>query len=278
VANGTSSRESREITARARGVASEALRKAGERLRGRTWSGLAEPHTVNTKGFNDFVTDLDRDVEEVIRGVIEPAFPDHGITGEELGTSRPDSEHTWYVDPVDGTRNLVAERPEVAVSLALYRGEAPLVAALSLPARGIEMLWDGDGVEIRPLAGRGEPSRSSWRLSESLVGLPGDFRPDVDPPRLARFIGALAGRVGGVRVTGSLAYDLGCIVLGELAARLSTSPKPVDVAAGAVLVERAGGVVTDLAGERWSPGCGSLLAAATPELHAELLEVISGTS
>ncbi len=233
------------------------------------------PDTVSLKSPNDYLTTLDVAIERRIGAVLRAAYPKHGIVGEEVFREADPAGFTWYVDPIDGTRNFVAGRPDIAVSLALYEGDVPVAAFLLLPHRSLTLsavrersgLW----VNGQPVVPPSPPAR----LADALIGLPGDFRAGTRPPLLAALFQRLSRQAGGVRITGALAYDLGAMALGELHGRLSTQAKVVDVAAGAFLLSRAGGVVTDGAGRPWVPRDGPCVAAATPALHGALMDLLA---
>jgi fructose-1,6-bisphosphatase/inositol monophosphatase family enzyme len=103
---------------------------------------------------------------------------------------------------------------------------------------------------------------------------PRRLKPHTNNADPCEIIAKVARKVAGIRVTGALAYDLACLVLGEIDARISTSAKLVDVAAGACLIRRNKGVVTDLLGNEWKPGSCTLVAARTKRLHDQLMDLL----
>ena len=215
-------------------------------------------------------TNLDVAIELAIGAILRDETPDYGLAGEEVYTTAgAPGQPVWYLDPVDGTTNLLSRRPDIAVSLGLWQEEAPLAAALWLPCRGMLLSASPDGAWLdgQPLPRRVAPTA----LRGALVGLPAQRSGPLDLAGLGRLLVAVAQAGAGIRVTGALAVDLAQIALGELDGRLSFGAKAVDVAAGAFLVEQTGGVVTNLQGERWRPGMAEVVAAATPALHQALM-------
>ena len=114
-------------------VARVAVEAAGERIR----AAFGESQTIEYKGTLDFVTETDREVEELIAGHLQRTFPSHLIIGEEASADgrllRPaDNQYAWYVDPLDGTTNFVHSYPQFAVSVALARGRELIFASATV--------------------------------------------------------------------------------------------------------------------------------------------------
>lgn len=248
-------------------TALRALDHAMPLLRGAWTTRPPAPAGVRWKTPHDYVTDLDLQVERRIAETVLADFPADRVAGEELYFAQGVQGGVWHVDPIDGTRNLVARRCEVAVSIARYVDNQPDAAVLALPYRDLVLSAAVDrpgvllGEQPLPPLGEGEPSLA-------LLGLPGALQPGHGAPLFRRLLADLAETVEGVRVTGALGYDLALIALGELDARISLAAKPMDVAAGAFLVAHLGGVVTDLDGAPYQLGSQGIIAARSPEIHA----------
>jgi len=223
---------------------------------------------VLDKGNSDFQTSLDVDIEQDIRDYLTHRFPDHSIVGEELANVVGESELTWYVDPIDGTHNLMMGRPEIAISVALYQGDCPLVAIIDLPMRNQTFSAYAHDQISPPRRVRDQHKR------RVLVGIPGEFAEPADRSRLSRLLAEMKAPLG-LRCTGALAYDLATMLSGELDARVSFSAKSVDVAAGAALLQFAGCIVTNLDGTPFQPWSGNIAASWTPELHKWLLTILN---
>jgi myo-inositol-1(or 4)-monophosphatase len=231
---------------------------------------------VEERAQDDQITRFDRISETTLKEAL-------CVTGERfIGEEDPlttleavglSMQPTWVVDPIDGTQNLVAGRPEVAISIALYEEGDPSIGVIHFPYRSLTIRRSfGRPIEVNGIAWT--PRRKKpLRLHEAVVALPGDLR------RLRGLgtddvVAKLLSHVAGIRVSGALAYDLACIALGEIDARISTSVKFVDVAAAVFLLEGAGGRVSAGDGSEWTPNSTTIVAAATPQLHADLLAIV----
>lgn len=226
------------------------------------------PGSVIFKSAEDPQTDIDVLLETRIGEGLLRLLPEASLVGEEIHVEPPDTDLVWYLDPLDGTKNLLAARAEIAVSVALYSDGQPIIGIIVLPCRGLEV---STSQGISGILLNDEPLSATRREGAArFVGLPGDPGLWGDADRLSILARAASAIGDGVRITGAIAYDLACLSIGELVARVSLRAKPVDAAAGAFLVEQAGGVVTDLTGRRWTPHSNSVVAAANAEQHAQL--------
>jgi len=231
--------------------------------------------SVREKGQADLVTDADFASQEAVREVVFSALPGHVVIGEEdswvSGASGLDSEYCWVVDPLDGTTNYVHQVPHFCVSLALLHAGKPVVGAVFHPtADECFTAVRGQGAYLNR-----KPAHCSvvGRLSEALaaIGFPAVVRPDS--PDLKVFIEAVQA-CQSIRRTGSAALNLAYVAAGRFDACWSFSTKAWDAAAGVLLVEEAGGVVTSPDGGPFVPEQGYFLAAANLQLHRALREVI----
>jgi myo-inositol-1(or 4)-monophosphatase len=224
---------------------------------------------VESKGAGDYVTGVDRAAEEAIGALLSAGAPDVPVVGEELGGDR--AERYWLVDPLDGTTNYVHGFWAVGVSVALMEGDRPVAGSVHAPFLGTT--WsaalgagaDQDGAPLRvseteparAVIGTGFPFRSKHRLEEYLAL----FRPALQ-------------RFEDIRRPGAVALDLAWVAAGVFDGFFELGLGPWDVAAGALLIEEAGGVVTD-----WSGGPGFLagdVLAGPPVVHAALAELATG--
>lgn len=230
--------------------------------------GFRSGARVEKKGTIDLVTEYDRRAEAQIRAELLAAFPDHRIVGEEA-PEQGSGDRVWYVDPIDGTTNFAHGHPFFAVSIALYEGAEPLAGVVSAPALGVT--WSG---------ARG---RGAWRneerchVSESAkledclcaTGFPYDRWTTAEDNlrEHAAFIKATQG----VRRCGSAALDLCLVADGTYDLYWEQKLNPWDLAAGALLVLEAGGMVTDYDGSAADVRQGRLLAS-NGRVHAEAAE------
>lgn len=222
---------------------------------------------VSQKGRNDFVTEVDRMAEREIIGTIHRSHPEHAILAEESGREG-DSETVWIIDPLDGTTNFLHGFPVFAVSVAVsHQGRLehgviydPLRQELFTASRGSGAQLDGRRIRVserrsieQSLIGTGFPFRGKEEWLESYL------------PMLRAIIAGTAG----VRRPGAASLDLAYVAAGRLDGFWELGLQPWDMAAGALLIREAGGLVSDLqGGDDWLEG-GNILAG-NPKIHAAL--------
>jgi len=250
------------------GVAMTAAQLGGEVLR-RYFRALA-PEEVSEKARNDYVSAADRASEERIAAFLQRETPEFGLLAEEGGASGVTGAR-WVVDPLDGTANFVHSFPHFAVSVALVEEGEVLVGAVHDPMRD-EMFSAARGA-------------GAWcngrRLSVTgRTGLAGAFLTTGFPFRVHRMLDLYLGifhdvflRVAAIRRPGAAALDLAHTAAGIFDGFFEFCLSEWDIAAGALLVREAGGVVTDLDGDGRIFQHGNVVAAA-PGVHRELLGVI----
>lgn len=230
---------------------------------------------VREKGFADFVTEADLACQEAVVGRLSDQFPNHRFLCEEgaLAARPPSASHVWILDPLDGTTNYVHQIPFFSVSLALEIDGALAVGVILDPSLG-ELFWAtaGGGAFLN-----GRPIRASQcqALPDALVsiGLPARVsRESVD----IAIMTASAEHCQSVRRTGSAALNLAYLAAGRHDLAWAFTTKPWDVAAGALLVREAGGVIEapdgnplNLRDERVP-----YVAAASPKLQDAFLKLI----
>ena len=248
-------------------LAHAAAARAGALLRAR----YRERQEVSFKGEVDLVTAVDREAERLIVETLTRAFPDHGIVAEESPPRPGRDDHRWYVDPLDGTTNFAHGYPHFAVSIALARGDTLLLGLVHDPVREETFTaLRGAGARLN-----GAPISVSQvdELDRALVGsgFPYDRRRHAD--FYLAFWREVMVRAQGVRRGGSAALDLCYVASGRLDAFWEWKLHPWDTAAGRLIVEEAGGRVSDFAGAVHRLE-GNETAASNGRLHAALLEVI----
>jgi myo-inositol-1(or 4)-monophosphatase len=249
-------------------TAVDAARAGGEVLR-RNFGG-SEPLAVADKGKNDFVTRVDREAEEAVIALIRSRHPAHALLAEE-SASAPGVEAEWIIDPLDGTTNFIHRYPFFATSVAVRReGELlagavydPLKDELFAAARGRGATLNGRPIRVsacedlgRSLLVTGFPFRSLSKLPEFLLSL----------DRLIR-------ASSGVRRDGSASLDCCYVACGRLDGFWECGLAAWDIAAGALLVEEAGGVVTDFLGRAGFLESGDIIASPKA-IHGAFLEEV----
>jgi myo-inositol-1(or 4)-monophosphatase len=252
--------------------ASAIAREAGARLREFFSQGVATEY----KGGVDIVTVADRTAEKLIRERLAEAFPEHGIYGEEGTRDRLEGEFRWYVDPLDGTTNFAHGLPQFCVSLGLEKrskGIAPdedgtLVAAVIYDPLRDELFAAERGRGAR-LNGRPMHVSRTPELAEALVATGFPSRKRHDNPNI-HFYQEFTLRSHGVRRAGSAALDLAYVAAGRLDGFWEFNLNPWDTAAGILLVEEAGGRVTDFSGNKFKLDSREILASNNL-IHGELV-------
>ncbi len=250
-----------------------AARAGGEQLR--AWHGRFQ---TRKKGVRDLVTDADLASQEAVRGVIKARFPEHEFLGEEQGIesiSPNDDQLTWIVDPLDGTTNYVHGYPNFAVSVAIARGNEVQAGVIYDPTRDqcfAAAAGNGawcDGIRLK--------TSDVNEVAEALVAVSLPAHVKRDSPDLLDFIEA-AQVSQAVRRSGSAALNLAYVASGAFDAFWATRIHAWDVAAGVLLIREAGGLVTGRDGrpfDLWNP---HFLAANGPELHRQMLHVLTDFS
>jgi myo-inositol-1(or 4)-monophosphatase len=235
-------------------------------------AGHRADSAVSKRG-DDFATKVDLEIE---RQVVDALVAATGIPvhGEEFGGAELDSLWVWVLDPIDGTFNYAAGSPMAAILLGLLHDGDPVAGLTWLPFTGERYVAVSGG----PLMKNGVPQEplAAADLVDSVIGV-GTFNADSRgrfPGRYRLAVLAELSRVSSrLRMHGATGIDLAYVADGILGGSISFGDHAWDHAAGVALVRAAGGVVTNLAGEQWTPDSQSALAAA-PGVHAQMLEIL----
>ena len=216
--------------------------------------------TIEEKGRNDLVSQVDRDAEAAIIDVLHTAYPDHGIVGEENGELFTSDEYTWIIDPLDGTTNYLYGIPHFCISIALKKGHNLEQAVIFDPVRNEEFVASrGSGAQLNGKRIRVSP-RSGLESAILNTGIP----PRAVGERLHSYMGmmeAFTKKCHAVRRMGSAALDLAYVAAGRVDGFWEYQLKPWDIAAGALLVREAGGFVSDFEGGDNFLSSGNIIAA-----------------
>ncbi|SFF06220.1 histidinol-phosphatase, inositol monophosphatase family [Sulfitobacter brevis] len=227
-----------------------------------------KPLTVELKADESPVTAVDREVEALLRSRIIQAYPDHGIYGEEEAPMNLDSPYVWVIDPIDGTKSFITGHPLFGGLMALLQGGEPCLGQIDMPATGER--WSGL---------RGEPStlNGSPCTTSDCRDLSAAFVYTTDPflfagPKKHGVFKALKEQARLIRYGGDC-YNYGMLASGLCDLVVETGLEPYDYLPVVQIVRGAGGVITDWHGMPLGIGSnGDVLAAATPELHAQMLD------
>ncbi|MEA3290693.1 MAG: inositol monophosphatase family protein [Pseudomonadota bacterium] len=230
--------------------------------------------TIEQKGRNDFVSEVDRMAEETIIGTIQESYPDHGFLAEESGEHRDEKSESafeWVIDPLDGTTNFLHGYPQFAVSIALRR-KGVLEQAVVFDPLHNELFTASKGGGAQLNNRRMRVSKVS-RLGDALLGTGFPFKEieHIDP--WMRTFGSLLPKVSGVRRAGSAALDLAYLACGRFDGFWEMGLKPWDMAAGCLLVREAGGLIADFQGEQSHLESGHIVAG-NPRIFGQLLQIV----
>ena len=204
---------------------------------------------VSAKSPNDFVTEVDRAAEEAIIEVLLGAYPGHGILAEESGRAHgaKDSEYVWIIDPLDGTTNFIHGMPIYAVSIALAHRGVMQQGVVYDPCRN-DLFYASRGRGAFMNDRRLRVSKRT-RMSEALIGTGFPFRRGDNFKRYLQMFEAVMPQCAGVRRPGAAALDLCYVAAGYYDGFFETGLSPWDVAAGALMITEAGGLVGNFTGE-----------------------------
>ena len=226
---------------------------------------------VRSKNKNDFVTQIDKASEAAIIDVIRKAHPDHAILAEESGASAQKSEYCWVIDPLDGTTNFIHGFPQYCVSIAVqHRGVTahgvvydPTKNELFTASKGRGAFLDDRRIRVSRCA----------HLKDALVGTGFPFKELGRIDLFMKQMRFLMENSAGMRRAGAAALDLAYVAAGRMDAFWEMGLSAWDMAAGALMVQEAGGLVGDLAGEPGFLDKGDI-AAATPKVFPDLLRAL----
>lgn len=244
-------------------VAVEIAQDAGKILR----EEMDRPPSIAYKGDFDLVTQADRRSEALVVSRLQKYFPEHAVAAEEGTGKDTTSEYRWHVDPLDGTTNFAHGYPCFCVSMALARESELLVGVIYNPV--YDELFTAARGEGATLNGKKIHCSKIDALKNSLLctGFPNHNR-QANPN--IHFYWDFTLRSHGVRRDGSAALDLAFVAMGRYDSFWEFGLNPWDTAAGVVLVEEAGGKVTDMQGQPYALGGPSILAS-NGLIHAEMV-------
>lgn len=235
---------------------------------------------VEIKGLNDFVTEVDRSAEKIILDGLKDKYPDHSYKAEESGiklgidkVSGKESEYEWIIDPLDGTTNFIHGFPQFAVSIAVrYQGKLEHAVILD-PMRHEEFTASrGRGAQMN-----GKRLRVSNRknLEGALIGTGFPFRNDqvayID--NYLSMFKSVAEKTAGIRRPGAAALDLAYVAAGRLDGFWEMGLQEWDMAAGVLLIQEAGGMISDVNGGNNHLKTGNIVGG-NPKVFKGLLQAI----
>lgn len=251
-------------------TAFKAARKAGDMMI-RASNNLSAIK-VDSKAFNDFVSDIDRMSESILIEALKEAYPQHKITTEESGShGKARAEYEWIIDPLDGTTNYLHGHPQFAISMALLHKGVLQEALVYAPERNdLYLASRGKGALLNDRRIR---VSNRIELNQCLIGT--GF-PVVDQSMMDTYLAILKdflSKTAGARREGAASLDLCALATGRFDGFFEFNLKPWDIAAGALIAKEAGAIVTDMQGEQNWLDSGDIVAA-NPKVLAQMLQII----
>jgi len=253
-------------------AAIEAARIGGAVLR--DYASRAAAISIDLKGLNDYVTEVDRSSERAIIGYLKKRFPDHALIAEESPEPPKGARCEWYIDPLDGTTNFIHGVPVYAVSVGLRIDGKMAVGAVYDPGRdemfhavaGVGSFMNQERIHVA--------NRDSLKGALLATGFP--FRAHDRLKEYLRSLETFILETAGVRRAGSASLDLCYTACGRYDGFWEMSLSAWDLAAGSLMVREAGGVATDFLGKDGYLKSGNILAANL-RIYSSMLEIIRHT-
>ncbi len=257
---------------RALQTAERIAREAGALLR----AGFDQPREIQFKAETDLVTQFDRQSEALIVGALHSAYPEHGIVGEEGGGTAPDrpADYIWYIDPIDGTTNFAHHIPHYAVSIGLAGADGwPVLGVVYDPA--VDECFTAAKEFGAALNGRPIHVSGVLTLERALVQTGFPYEVWTNPDNNAAQWAAMLVRCQATRCMGSAALDLAYVAAGRIDGYWEPALKPWDLMAGAIIVEEAGGRISNYRGQPDGVLQGRYFVASNGLIHDLMLELLS---
>lgn len=225
------------------------------------------------KGRNDFASQVDKAAEDIIIETIKKAYPQHAILAEESGVTPGNgqgSDVTWIIDPLDGTTNFLHGFPQFCISIGVKQGDKIYHGVVYDPVR--DELFSASRGEGARMNGKRLRVSNAEKLQKSLLGTGFPFRDFTYLDDYLTFLKAIIPHCAGIRRAGAAALDLAYVAAGRLDGFWEFGLKPWDIAAGALLIQEAGGYISTIQGEGEILNGQSILAAP-PKIYQELMEL-----
>ncbi len=247
-------------------LASEAARQAGKVLR----EGLGKRKRIEYKGEINLVTEIDRRAERVITKLIRASYPEHAILAEEGESKKGRTGYKWIIDPLDGTTNYAHGYPCFCSSIALEQEGKIILGVVYDPLR--DELFSAEKAKGAHLNGKRISVSSTGRLIRSLLATGFTYDIKRDQRNLKHFRNFILSSQA-IRRDGSAALDLCYLGAGRFDGFWELKLSAWDVAAGALIVEEAGGKVTDFRGGKFSIYSREILAS-NGRIHQEMIGIL----
>jgi myo-inositol-1(or 4)-monophosphatase len=229
-----------------------------------------QPSDIQKKGFNDLVSYVDKTSEKRLIKELQKILPGSGILGEE-GGGNFDNKYTWVIDPLDGTTNFIHRLPCFAISIALYENKTPIIGVVNeLNFKECFSAIKGKGAKVN---GKKISVSAQKKLDDSLIatGFPyNDFGLQNEYMELFKH---LMKTTQGIRRIGSASVDLCYVAMGRFEAFYEYNLKPWDVSGGALIVQEAGGKLSDFNGGK-NYLFGKSIVATNGHIHTPFMTIV----
>lgn len=227
---------------------------------------------ITVKSNNDFASEVDQQAEQEIIDTLLAYYPDHGILAEERGAINEGAEYTWIIDPLDGTTNYLHGFPHYAVSIALkHEGKIeqaviydPVRQDLFTASRGQGAAYNGRRIRVT----------KQRKLQGAFLGTGFPFKNNANIEPYLDIFRDIFSTTSGVRRAGAASLDLAYVAAGKLDGFFEIGLKPWDFAAGLLLIQEAGGLVTDFNDQHGYFESGNIVCG-NPKIHRILLDKIA---
>ena len=225
---------------------------------------------ITTKSDSSPVTEADRAVEQAMRDAIRSAYPDHGILGEEFGDTTPDAEWVWVLDPIDGTRSFITGKPVFASLIGLARYGRPVLGIIDQAITGER--WLGVTGAVTTLNDAPARVRTCEGLSQAALYTAGpEWFQGADREAFDRLHHEVL-----MTQYSADAYAFGLLASGHVDLAVECDLKPYDYWALIPVIQGAGGVISDWAGDALTlEGPGKVLAAGDQQVHRRAIATLS---
>jgi len=226
--------------------------------------------SIDIKGKNDFVTEVDKQAEYIIIETIKNAYPDHAFLAEESGKSG-ESEYVWIIDPLDGTTNFLHGFPHFAISIALqYKDRLDQAVIYDPVKQELFTASKGKGAQLNNKKIRVSAQKN---IDGALLGTGFPFKEEHNMDRFIDNFKSFFPKAAGIRRAGAASLDLAYVACGRLDGFWEYDLKPWDIAAGALLVQEAGGISSEISGGLDYLESGNIISA-NPKMVKAMLKLI----
>lgn len=251
-------------------VATKAAREAGKIIN--RASQDVGSLTVMTKDVNDFVSEVDRSAEETIIAILKDAYPTHGFFGEESGKTNQEADSIWIIDPLDGTTNFLHNFPAYCVSIALQEKGVLTQAVIYDPVHNdLFTATKGRGAFLNDKRIR---VANRAKLQSGLISTGFPFKDFTYLDTYLDIFKDMMKKTSGIRRPGSAALDLAYVAAGYSDGFFEMNLSAWDIAAGALIVQEAGGIIGDFEGNGSWLETGHIVAG-NPKIFSQMLQVIN---